>query len=222
MADQTKVLIVDDHEIVAKGISEMLGSEPDFDVVGWASKASDVTEMIESLKPDIVVMDLLMPDNGMEATYRVLDRYSDVSVVVYTMFSDKEHIIPLFKAGVSGYVLKDDSFTDLVTALRTAKKGDVFYSGKVQMVIQDHMLELELGDAKKVMGIEDGIAVLTSREKEIFPLLADGVPISEISRRLAISPKTVETHKYNIMDKLQTKSMATLTKVAYKKGLLEL
>jgi len=222
MSDKTRVLIVDDHEIVAKGITELLSAEPDFEIVGWASKASDVIEMVESLKPDIVVMDLLMPGNGMDATYRVLDRFSGVSVVVYTMFSDKEHIIPLFKAGVSAYVLKDDTFSDLVTALRTAIRGDVFYSGRVQAVVQQYMLELELGDAKKAMKTKDGVDILTPREKEIFPLLADGMPIKEISKRLAISPKTVETHKYNIMEKLNAKSMATLTKLAYKKGFLKL
>ena len=222
MSDKANVLIIDDHEIVAKGITELLDVQPDFNVVGWASKASDVMRMIDALEPDIVVMDLLMPGNGMENTYRVLDGYPDVSVVVYTMFSDKQHIVPLFKAGVSGYVLKDDSFGDLLTALRTAKRGGVFYSAKVQAVIQDQMLELELGDAKKVMGTKNGIAVLTKKEKEVFPLLADGVSIKEISRRLAISPKTVETHKYNIMEKLNTKSIAGLTKIAYKKGLLRL
>jgi DNA-binding NarL/FixJ family response regulator len=222
MSAKTKVLVVDDHEIVAKGVTELLNAQADFEVVGWVSRASDVFGMVHSLKADIIVMDLLMPGNGMETTHRLLDGYPDVSVVVYTMFSDKEHIIPLFKAGVSGYVLKDDSFDDLVMALRTAKRGGVYYSARVQAVVQDQMLELELGDAKKVMEMKDGIAVLTPREKEVFPLLADGVSIQEISRRLAISSKTVETHKYNIMEKLNAKSMATLTKIAYKKGLLKL
>jgi DNA-binding NarL/FixJ family response regulator len=123
---------------------------------------------------------------------------------------------------VSGYVLKDDAFGDLLMALKAAGRGDVFYSKKVQETVKDHMLELELGGAKKVMELEDGVAALTNREKEVFPLLADGVSVKEISRRLGISPKTVETHKYNIMEKLNTKSLATLTKVAYKKGLLNI
>jgi DNA-binding NarL/FixJ family response regulator len=122
---------------------------------------------------------------------------------------------------VSGYVLKDEPLSELRLALKALRGGAAFYSRAVQEIVQDHMKELELGKGKNIAEVQNGIAKLSLREKEVFTLLADGLTPKEISDRLCISSKTVESHKYNIMDKLELKSVAQLTKIAVKKGLVE-
>jgi DNA-binding NarL/FixJ family response regulator len=138
------------------------------------------------------------------------------------MHSDKEYILSLYRAGISGYLFKDEPMSDLVLALRAVAAGGTYYSEVADEVIHGHMQDLELGDTKKAAEMRDGIAKLSLREKEVFPLLADGMTIKEIAGTLGISPKTVETHKYNIMEKLNVNSIAQLTKIALQKNLIKL
>jgi DNA-binding NarL/FixJ family response regulator len=223
MTEKTKVLIVDDHDVVVAGIRSALEKEPEFEVVGTAGEGGEALKKVKSLKPDLVVLDISMPGmSGVEAAYRIKENNQAILIVVFTMFKDKEYILSLFRAGISGYVLKDEPISDLVAALKAVHGGGNYYSEAVREILQDHMLELELGDAKHVRELKNGVAKLSDREKQVFPLLADGLRIKEIADRLCVSPKTVESHKYNIMEKLNAKSIADLTKIAIKKDLIKL
>ena len=223
MTDKTRILIADDHGVVAEGITTFLSRESDFEVVGSAADGRQAISMLASLKPDIIILDISMPDlDGIEAAYEIKSFDQRVRILIYTMSVSKAHATALFKAGVGGYVLKSEPITELLLALRALKAGATFYSRSVQQILQDHIKELELGQAKDVAAVQDGIAKLSVREKEVFVLLADGVTIKEAAHRLSISPKTVESHKYNIMDKLKLNSIADFTKIALKKNLIKL
>jgi DNA-binding NarL/FixJ family response regulator len=220
---KTTIYLVDDHMVVIEGIRMYLSGNADFEIVGHTASGRDAVKQVKSLKPDIVIMDIFMPDfNGILATYEIKKSRVKTKIIAYSMSSDKEHVLSLFKAGASGFVLKGDSLEDLLRALEAVKSGGTYYSRIAEKHIRDHMRELELGDAARVMEIDNGIARLSLREKEVFPLLADGRSIKEIAEILCISPKTVESHKYNIMGKLGVSSMASLTKLAIQKGLINI
>jgi len=223
MADKTRILIADDHCVVAEGITNSLSREPDFEVVGAATDGREAISMIQSLKPDIIILDISMPNfDGVEAAHEIKSMDTDVRILIYSMSFSKAHVTSLFKAGVSGYVLKNEPLSELHMALRSLKEGATFYSHYVHQVLQEHMKELELGDAKNVAAVGNGIAVLSVREKEVFALIADGKTVKEVAYQLCISPKTVESHKYNIMDKLNLKTIAEFTKIAVRKGLIKI
>lgn len=175
------------------------------------------------MEPDIVILDISMPHlDGIDAAREIKQRDEKIGIVVYTMSGSKEHITELFKEGVSAYVLKEEPLSELRSALNVVRDGATFYSKSVQKILREHIKELEIGTGKDVADIRDGIDRLSAREKEVFVLLAGGLLSKEIGKRLGISPKTVETHKYNIMDKLEVKSVAQLTKIAVKKHLIDI
>jgi RNA polymerase sigma factor (sigma-70 family) len=220
---KTKVLIVDDHAVVVEGIHRALQDEPDFEIVGTASDGLQAVQQVLSLEPDIVIMDVSMPNlNGIEATHEIKTFKEPIHVLIYSMYSDKEYILSLFRLGISGYVLKGEPIEDLIRAIKSVSSGATYYSQSVQEIIRDHMEDLELGGGAIAREIQDGLIKLSVREKEVFVLLADGLTPREIAKRLGISPKTAETHKYNIMEKLEVSSVAQLTKIAIKKDLIEI
>jgi len=210
MDDKAKILIVDDHRVVIEGIKSSLQEHPEFEVVGEAIDGLQAVEFLKTLKPDIVIMDISMPNlNGIEATKQINQSNPETRIVIYTMYSDKELVIDLFKAGISAYVLKDDPLSDLILALKTVKGGGTYFSTMAPTILLRHMEELE----EKTTD-EDSFDTLSQREKEVFQHLAEGKSIKEIAGELFISPKTVESHKYNIMEKLQATSIVDLTKMA--------
>jgi DNA-binding NarL/FixJ family response regulator len=221
--DKTRVLIVDDHAVVLEGIKKLLSNEADFEVVGVTEDAREAISMVKSLNPDIVILDISMPHmDGLEVAHEIKTVEKNIGILVYSMSVSKAHVTALFREGVCGYVLKHEPLSELILALKVVKEGATFYSKSVRDVLQDHIKELELGEGKDVSEVKDGIAKLSVREKEVFVLLADGLIPKEISKRLGISHKTVETHKYNIMDKLKVSSIAQLTKIAIHKDLIEI
>lgn len=223
MAEKTRILIADDHSVVIEGIQSVLKNETDFEIVGTVNDGRRVLSMVKSLKPDVVILDISMPGmDGIEAAQQIRKWEERIRILVYSMSSSREHIIALFRIGVSAYVLKEEPLSELLLALDSTKEGAAFYSSSVRQILQDHMKELELGKAGAGAETENGISILSSREKEVFLLLADGLKPREIAERLFISPKTVETHKYNIMEKLNVSSIAHLTKIALKKDLIDL
>jgi DNA-binding NarL/FixJ family response regulator len=216
--DKTKILIVDDHHVVIEGIKSALKDHPEFEVVGEAVDGLEAVELVKSLGPDIVIMDISMPNlNGLDATKQTKKFDPEIYIVIYSMYADKELVIDLFKAGISAYVLKDDPLSDLILALKAVKGGGTYFSTMAPTILLRHMEEL-----KEKTASEDFFDVLSHREKEIFQLLADGKGIKEIANQLFISPKTVESHKYNIMEKLQAESIVDLTKIAIRKNLIKL
>ena len=220
MAEKTKVLIVDDHSVVIEGVQTILNGDPDFEVVGSVTEGSQVMSAVKSLKPDILILDISMPGlDGIEVASLVSEWDDTISMLIYSMSSSREHIAALFRSGVSGYVLKGEPLSEMLMALAAVKQGATFYSRSVQQVLKAHMADLE---QEKGKGVNSGISKLSTREKEVFILLADGLKPREIADRLFISPKTVETHKYNIMEKLNVSSVAHLTKIALRKELIEL
>lgn len=222
MVDRAKVLIIDDHMVVVEGLKNALSEHPEFEVVGAAADGIEGIKLVKSLKPDIVVMDISMPNlSGVDATHEIKKLKKSTSILVFTMHSDIEHVISLFRAGVSGYVLKEEPLTDFILAMQAIRKGGNYYSQSVLKIMRSYMEELELGEGGKAKGIQNGLIRLSVREKDVFPLLADGKSIKEIADTLCISPKTVETHKYNIMQKLNAKSVTDLTKMAIQKDLIK-
>jgi len=216
--DKVKILIVDDHRVVIEGIKSALQEYSEFQIVGDATDGLQAIETAMKLHPDIVIMDVSMPKlNGIEATQKIKQFNPNIRIVIYTMYSDKEFVVDLFNAGISAYVLKDDPLSDLILALHSVKSGGTYFSTMAPTILVRHITEIEKKTSDK-----DAFDRLSRREQEVFQLLAEGKSIKAIANQLIISPKTVESHKYNIMEKLQAKSIIDLTKIAIRKNLIEI
>jgi DNA-binding NarL/FixJ family response regulator len=212
------ILLVDDHPIILAGLSNLFQEESDFDVVGTTDDGLKAIEMVESLRPDIVIMDNDMPNlNGLEATKQIKRNFSETNIVIYSMFSDEALIYSLFKAGISGYVLKGNPTSEIVMALKAVASGGTFFSEAVGTNLREYLSKDRTRDKEA-----DILDKLSSRERQVFLLLADGVPIKKIAKKLFISPKTVETHKYNIIEKLKLTSLAEFTKIAVQRKLIDI
>jgi len=212
---KTSIFIVDDHGVVIEGIKSAFREREEYEVIGSAYDGRQAIEMVEAMRPDIVIMDISMPDlNGIEATKRIKELSSDIKIIIYTMFSNEEFVIELFKSGISGYVLKQDPFSDLVLAIDAVKAGGSYFSTTAPRILSEHIRTLE--DGRK------GLGVLSLREHEIFKLLADGKSVKQIAEKLFISPKTVESHKYSILTKLGVQTVTDLTKIAIRHKLIDL
>ena len=210
----TRVLLADDHEIVLDGVHAMLEREPEFEVIGKVTDGSQAVRQSRELVPDIVVMDLTMPDmSGIEATRLIVTEQPTVKVLCLSMHADSGFVMAALEAGASGYVLKDAAKQELLHAICTVMKGQVYLSpGVAGMVV----------DAARSRDAESGasdFALLTEREREVLQLLAQGETSKQIACRLHLSVKTVGTHRRHIMDKLNINNIAGLTKFAIREGL---
>ena len=220
---KTRVIIIDDHMIVVEGIRSALAPLPAFEVVGFALDGVEGIRRVKALKPDVVILDISMPNlDGFQTAYEIRKWNGHARVIIFTMYSDKEHVVSLFRQGISAYVLKDEPISDLLFALEAVREGGTYFSGQVKEVIRDHLEQLESTAGRKEDTLHGSFTRLSQREKEVFPLLANGKSVREIAEVLCISPKTAETHKYNIMEKLNAKSVVELTKLALRKRLIEL
>jgi two-component system response regulator NreC len=216
--EKTRILIADDHRVVIEGIKSALNPYPQFEVVGEATNGRKAVKQTESLKPDIVILDISMPDlNGIDATLQIKKISEKIRIIIYTMHSNREFIIDLFKAGISAYVLKEDPMSDLILAIKAVDSGGSYFSPMTPSVLLSHMKTLEEGKGEK-----NPFESLSLREREVFQLLAEGKSIKEIASLLCISPKTVESHKYNILSKLDLHSMTDLIKLAIRKKIIPL
>ncbi len=213
-----RVLIAEDHTIVRQGLSALLRSEPDIEVVGEASDGLEATELAKKTTPDVVLMDIAMRNlNGLDATRAIKKLFPSMKVLVLTMYDNEEMIFQILKAGASGYLIKDSAMTDLVSALRAVHQGDFYLSPSIsRKVIGDYIRRAELGEKASTDDL------LSGREREILQLIAEGNSIPEIASLLCISKKTVEAHKTHIMEKLDIHDNAGLIKYAIRAGLTEL
>lgn len=212
-----RVLLADDHKIVRDGLRTLLEKHADIAVLGEAEDGREALQMTRKLSPDIVVMDIAMPElNGIEATRQILSEYPGVKVVALSMHSDKRFVSEMLKAGASAYLLKDCAFEELITAIRTVIKSKIYLSpGIAGVVLEDYIRK----NSKKDSSV---FSVLSDREREVLQLMAEGKTTKEVAAHLNVSIKTVETHRTNIMTKLDIHSIAELTKYAIREGLTSL
>lgn len=212
--DDTRVMVVDDHAVVVAGIKSAISAMKGFVWVGEAGSGTEAVGLVPVLNPDILIMDISLGDgNGVDFSKKIKEECPDVKIIVYSMFSDKEYVIELFRANISGYVLKQDSFDEFIMALQAVKAGGTYFNHVAPQFIADH-----LSGKNRPSGLD----TLSRREREIFRLLADGKTVKEAALSLNISPKTVETHKYHIMAKLETNSMTALTKLAIRERIISI
>lgn len=193
-----KVLLVDDHTIFRQGLRALLQSDPAIQVVGEAENGLDAVQLVDKLSPDVVVMDIAMPDlGGMEATTQIRQKKHNVQVVILSRYSDSAHVNQALKSGALGYVLKEAAFDELKLALDAVIKGQPYLSPSVlQPVVSDYLKTLPENEAISIF------YRLSNREREVFHLLASGRGRQEISETLNISPKTADRHKASVMKKL--------------------
>jgi DNA-binding NarL/FixJ family response regulator len=211
-----RLLIVDDHQVVIEGIKGLFAAHAAIAIAGEATSGDQAVALAGRLRPDVVIMDISMPGlNGVEATIAIRQNSPTSDIIIYTMHSDQRFILELFKAGISGHVLKADDPALLVKAVETVCDGGTFFT----TVTPQELLRQFEGNA--AANDETQLDHLSRRELEVFRLLADGVALKQIAARLCISPKTVETHKYNIVEKLSARTPADLTKIAIRHGLIK-
>ena len=211
-----RVLLADDHNLIRAGLRLVISQEPDFQVVGEAENGRRAVEMARELKPDVVVMDIGMPDlNGIEACRQMVSEVPESRVVMLSMHSDEGYVLRALKAGAKAYLLKDSAETDLARAIRAAAGGKSFFSPAVaKLLLDDYIRKLER------TGAEDSYELLTPREREILQLVAEGKSSKDIANLLNLSVYTVETHRANILQKLNLKSVAELILYAVRKGII--
>ncbi len=215
---KTRILIVDDHDVVLEGVKAALTRYDDMEVVGTASDGRDALHKVDSLKPQVVIMDVAMPHfNGIEATFQLKKAHPQVKVIIFTMHSYREFLVHLMKAGISAYVLKNSPLADLYLAIQVVKRGGTYFSENAPEFLADHVEQMLEKKEQR-----EPFELLSLREREVFQLLAEGLPIKNVATSLCISPKTVETHKYHIMEKLQIRSMTEWTKEAIRRGIVQI
>jgi len=212
------VLLADDHTIVRKGLLSLLVEQEDIVVIGEAENGREALALIEQLQPDVVVMDITMPLlNGLEATRQIKRRWPQIQVVILTIHTTEEYIFQILEAGASGYVVKQAAPSELVMAIRAAYDGETFLSPSIsQTIIREYIAHAQSAPC------EDTVDVLTEREYEICQLLVEGYSSREIADLLVISIKTVETHRGNLLRKLDIDNLPDLTKYAIRKGITSL
>lgn len=212
-----RLLLVDDHAVVRTGLRMMLEGENDFEIVGEAENATEALNQISSLEPEVVLMDIGLPDmSGIEATRKIKQLAPETAIVALTIHEDEEYFFKMLDAGASGYVPKRAAPEELITAIRVTAKGEVYlFPSLAKLLVSDYLTQSQ---QPKKQATLDG---LTPREYEVLTLLADGASNIEIADKLSISPKTVARHRENIMGKLNLHSRTELVKYAIRKGIIQ-
>lgn len=213
----TGILLADDHRMIRDGLRALIERQGDMEVVGEAENGREAVRLALELKPDVVVMDVAMPDmNGLEATRRITASGGKPPVIALSVHTDRQTVLRTFDAGASGYVPKVSAFAELLCAIREVVAGNVYVSSRVA----DTVLQYRLRTGMKSKG--EGADELTPREREVLQLIAEGATSKQIGRRLHISVKTVGSHRQSIMDKLGRHNVADLTRYAVREGLVSL
>lgn len=212
----TTIALADDHVVVRQGLRALLETEPDFRIVGEAGDGLEAIHLVERLQPDVLVLDLMLPGlSGLEVTRLVRQGSPQTRVLILSMYADEAYVLRALKNGAAGYVLKDSSAADLVQAVREVAGGRRYLSPPLsERAIERYAQKAETGTQ------EDSYEMLTTREREVLHLAAEGHTNAEIAARLGISPRTAETHRANLMHKLGLKSQTDLIRYALRHGIL--
>jgi DNA-binding NarL/FixJ family response regulator len=212
--DTIKVLLVDDHKLVRAGIRVLLQKLAGIEVIAEADNGREALSLISQCQPDIVLMDIAMQEmNGLDTTYRIKQKFSDVKVIILSMYLNEEYILQALRYGTSGYLLKDAAPEELEMAIKSVMDGNTFLSPAVShCVVADYV--------QRINESQSGSEQLTSRQREIWQLIAEGFTTKEIAQKLGISVKTVETHRTQLMKKLDIHDLASLVRLAIRIGLI--
>jgi two-component system, NarL family, response regulator NreC len=211
-----KVLIADDHGVVRKGLRLLLEQYPELEVIGEAANGRDAVTMAANLSPQIVVMDVAMPIlNGIEAAEQIINANNKIGIIILTMHADESYLLRALNVGIKGYLLKESAEEDLLSAIRSVARGKPFFSRAInETLLEDYMRVL------KQQGLSDTFHLLTAREKEVLQLLAEGKTNKEVATLLDLSPYTVESHRTNLMQKLNVHNTAEIVLYAVRKRLV--
>ncbi len=209
-----RILLADDHQVLRSGLRALLNLEPDFDVVGEASNGIEAVKLAETLRPDIIVMDVSMPEmDGLKAAEEIQSLGLQAKIVILTVHADEQYLFQTLKAGASGYVHKSSADSELIDAIRTANRGDVFlYPSAIKKLLEEYLR----GESREA----DDKDPLTNREREVLKATVEGYTNNEIAEQLVISPKTVDTYRQRIMEKLNLHHRSELIRYALKRGYL--
>ena len=212
-----RLLLVDDHVVVRMGLRMLLESESDLEIVGEAGSAAEAIRLVQELHPDVVLMDVGLPDqSGIEATRAIKQIEPEIAVVALTIHEDEEYFFHMLQAGASGYVPKRAAPEELISAIQLAAKGEMYiFPSLAKLLVRDYLSQ------QPVMRTIDGQEDLTPRELEVLSMLAEGQSNNEIAESLTISPKTVARHRENLMSKLNLHSRSELVKYAIRKGIIK-
>lgn len=212
-----KVLVADDHQIVREGLRALLEKKSGLEVIGEAENGRRAVELVRRLKPDVVIMDVSMPDlNGIEATRQIIAEFPTTKVIALSMYADRRFVVNMLKAGASGYLLKDCAFEELTRAIRVVLAHKTYLSpGVTDILVKDCKLGAPPSEVS-------AFGLLTPREREVLQLMSEGRSTTKIADHLHVSVKTVESHRQQLMQKLNLHSVAELTKYAIREGLTSL
>jgi len=211
-----RILLADDHQLIRSGLRLLVEQQPDLTVVGEANDGREAVAFAKSLKPDVVVMDIGMPNlSGIEAAFQITQANPEISVVMLSMHSDESYVLRALKAGAKGYLLKDSAESDLIKAIHAVADAKSFFSPAVSKVLLDDYVR-----KLKRSGAEDAYDLLTPREREILQLVAEGKSNKDVANLLNLSVYTVETHRSNIMEKLHLRGIPELILFAVRRGII--
>jgi DNA-binding NarL/FixJ family response regulator len=211
-----RILLADDHGIIRQGLCSLLEKQPDMEVVGEAEDGQKALELVRQLAPDVVIMDITMPNlNGVGATSQITKEFPGVKVLALSIHSNKRFVADMLKAGASGYILKECLFDELIEAIRTIISGNIYFSPRITDVVVDDYVD-HLSEAM------EPTKPLTDRERQVLQCVAEGRSVKDIAIQMHLSIKTVEFNRRQIMKKLKIHSIAELTKYAIREGLTSL
>lgn len=211
-----KIVLADDHKILREGICSLVKGFPDMKVIGEAADGRAVLELVKDLSPDIVIMDISMPDlNGIDATRRITAEHPNVKVIALSMHYDKQFVSEIFTAGASGYLLKDCAFDELEHAIRIVIDNKTYINPQIASLVVESLVN----QSSAANAGTQSFSLLTEREREVLQMIAEGNSTKQIASQLSVSAKTIESHRRQVMGKLNIRNIAELTKFAIREGI---